>query len=123
MAILNRNGESANGRPPGSDPGSEGSNPSSPAKITKNIAGIPNYIFTIYYDVLCLKHAIEELGCAIFKDGRSFQLNERTTFESWSFSGKIKRIIDLQEFIDILSDKVRIYESDSDADDNQRTSG
>jgi len=59
--------------------------------------------------VLCLKRTIDELGCAIFKDGKSFSLNERTEFEKWSFSGSIKRIISLQEFVDILSGKVRIY--------------
>lgn len=85
--------------------------------LNKNTAGIPHYISTIYYDILCLSRTIEELGCAIFSDGRSFQLNERTAFEA--FVHKVKRVISLQEFIDIMSGKLKLYNDDNGPNKNK----
>ena len=104
-------GESSNGRTPVSGTGNEGSTPSSPAKVKNNLAGIPHYIESLYRDILDKRLTVDELGCAIFKDGKSFALNERITFESWAFYGNIPRVISIQHFIDIMSTKIRINKS------------
>lgn len=71
---------------------------------------IPNYIHTLYTDLLKFNKSVDELSCGIFPDGRQYHINSKIQVDGWVLQEKFAEAVSIQDFLYLMSYGVNYYE-------------